>query len=153
LVEGPESFSSLLTGTTSHAAVTATGSGSVNVTDNDSATVKIGRASCREGGGATSSPTATKTKQTTGTGRAALATAITGIALATAADYTASTASIASGATDGAPSAISVPAVDDQLVEGPESFSSLLTGTTSHAAVTATGSGSVNVTDNDSATV
>src|SRR5207245_428958 len=93
------------------------------------------------------------TLNTTGGGTQELATAITGLTLATSGDYTASTVTFGSGATSGATTAITVTATDDRLVEGPETFTSTLTGATSNATVSQTGSGSVQVTDNDTATV
>src|SRR5262249_18280155 len=88
------------------------------------------------------------------TGSASLATAISGITLASNADYSSNTQSFSSGALDGAAVSLTVTATDDRLVEGPENgLSASLVNTTSNASVTETGTGTVNVTDNDSATV
>src|SRR6185436_13070409 len=104
-------------------------------------------------GGATGAVTATLTLNTSGTGTPQLATAITGITLTANADYSGSTAAFASGASNGDTASLTVTATNDQLVEGPESFTASLTGTTSNATVSQAGSATVNVADNDTATV
>src|SRR5439155_20847953 len=69
------------------------------------------------------------------------------------ADYTSDTKSVLSDPLSFPTRRSSDLAVNDRLVEGPESFTALLVNTTSNASVTEDGSGAVNVTDNDSATV
>ena len=81
-------------------------------------------------------------------------TAITGVTVPSAADYTSSSGSFGVGAVSGATSTLTITAVDDQLVEGPESFPGVtLSAPTSTASVSTAGSGTVNITDNDTATV
>src|SRR5207249_3852359 len=93
LVEGPESFTALLVNTTSNADVTEDGSGTVNVTDKDSATVTLGATADVGEGAATDTLTVTLTLQTSGSGPVALATDINGITLAGNADYSSDTQS------------------------------------------------------------
>src|SRR5438128_852066 len=101
-----------------------------------------------EEGGATDTLTVTLTLQTSGSGPVALATDINGITLAGNADYSRS-----------AEQTFEVPAredtvwrtltaVNDRLVEGPESFTALLVNTTSNADVTEVGSRTVHATGN-----
>src|SRR6185369_6248561 len=150
LVEGPESFTATLVDTTSNASVSETGSATVSITDNDSATVTLSGTTTAVENGAAGAVTATLTLQTQGSGSASLATDITGVTLATNADYSANTQSFAAGASDGATVGLSVTAVNDQLVEGPESFSASLADI---ANVIEAGSAPVSITDNDTATV
>src|SRR5438093_549477 len=116
--------------TTSNADVTEDGSGTVNVTDNDSATVTLSDTADVEEGGATDTLTVTLTLQTSGSGPVALATDINGITLAGNADYSSDTQSFLSGAVAGDTVTLTVTAVNDRLVEGPESFTALLVNTT-----------------------
>src|SRR2546422_875520 len=139
--------------------VAANKTATVTIADNDSATVTLsGTTTAVEGGttegGTTGALTATLSLQTSGTGTASLATAITGITLASNADYSSNSQAFGIGAVDGATVSLTVRATDDQLVEGPESFAAAaLVDTTSNAAVTESGTGTVNVSDNDSATI
>src|SRR5207249_2472833 len=98
LVEGPESFTASLAAPSSNASVSTAGSGTVNVTDNDSATVTLSGTTTAAEGGATGALTATLTLNTSGTGTASLATAISGITLAPNADYSSDTKSFSAGA-------------------------------------------------------
>src|SRR5207244_2534173 len=134
--EGPESFTALLVNTTSNADVTEDGSGTVNVTDNDSATVTLSDTADVEEGGATDTLTVTLTLQTSGSGPVALATDINGITLAGNADYSSDTQSFLSGAVAGDTVTLTVTAVNDRLVEGPQSLHASLPITTSNADVT-----------------
>src|SRR5439155_1292013 len=84
---------------------------------------------------------------------AQLATSITGITLAANADYSSDTKWLVRNAATVDTLTLTVTAVNDGKEEGPESFTALLVNTTSNASVTEDGSGAVNVTDNDSATV
>src|SRR4029079_11407710 len=104
-------------------------------------------------GGSTGALTATLTLNTSGTGSASLQTPITGITLASNADYSSDSQSFSAGAVSGDTVTLTVTATDDQLVEGPESFTASLATPTSNASVSTGGSGAVNVTDNDTATV
>jgi Ca2+-binding RTX toxin-like protein len=151
LVEGSEMLTGTLANTNSNASVSEAGSGAVNVTDNDTATVTLSGTATTTEGGATGSLTATLTLQTSGMGTIQLATDITGITLASDADFSSDTASFLSGASDGATRTLTVTAANDQFVEGSESLSASLVDSTSNATVTETGSGTVNITDNDSA--
>ena len=155
LVEGTENgLSSSLATPTSTASISTAGSGTVNVTDNDTATVTLSGTAAATEGGATGSLTATLTLNTSGTGTPSLQTAITGVTVPSAADYTSSSGSFGVGAVSGATSTLTITAVDDPLVEGPESFPGVtLSAPTSNASVSTAGSGTVNITDNDTATV
>src|SRR5205814_1670411 len=123
------------------------------VTDNDTATVTLSGTTTAVEGGATGALTETGSATSSETGAASLQTPISGITLASNADYSSSTASFGAGAVSGDTVSLTVTATDDQLVEGPESFTAALASPTSNAAVSTAGSGAVNVTDNDTATV
>ena len=121
LVEGPESFPGVtLAAPTSNATVSTAGSGTVNVTENDTATVTLSGTTKATEGGATGSQTVTLTLNTSGTGSPSLATAINGITLASNADYSSDTQSFGVGAVSGTTTTLTVTATDDQLVEGTE---------------------------------
>src|SRR5262249_61080189 len=79
LVEGPESFTATLAAPSSNATVSTAGTGAVNVTDNDTATVTLsGTANVAEGG-STDSLAPNRTLLTTGTGTASHAPSISTI--------------------------------------------------------------------------
>ncbi|HVK07871.1 MAG TPA: Calx-beta domain-containing protein, partial [Gemmataceae bacterium] len=136
------------------ATVTATGTRTVDVTDNDSASVGVPTATTTVAEGASQNVTATLTLTTNGTGAAELAVPVS-VNLPGNADYTAGTVTFNAGATSGNTLDIAVGGVDDQLVEGPETFAdqnlTLVSG--GGASVAVTGTQSIVVTDNDSATV
>src|SRR5437868_48212 len=150
MVEGPESLGSSLTDAASDIAFRSAGSVHACAPAIYSATVTLsGTANVTEGG-ATSTQTVTLTLHTTGTGSAALATAISGITLAANDDYTARSEERRVGKESGARSSITATAADDQLVEGPESLGSSLTGAASNAAFNSTGSGTISGRHTDS---
>src|SRR5439155_572030 len=91
--------------------------------------------------------------RSSGTGAPSLATDITGITLVGQPDYSSDTKSFSSGAVSGRTVTRTDTATDDQLVEGSGSILASLVDTTSNASVTETGSGSLSVTDHDTATV
>ncbi|MHC4874970.1 MAG: beta-propeller fold lactonase family protein [Planctomycetota bacterium] len=125
------------------------GNATVTIADNDTAMVTLsGTANVTEGG-ATDTLTATLTLNTSGTGTEALKTA-----MAANDDFTASTGSFAVDAVDNDTVTITVTAVDELFVEGPENgLTASLATATGNASVTEAGSGTVNVADNDTATV
>jgi VCBS repeat-containing protein len=138
---------------TSAAAAEATGAALVNVTDNDSANVAItspGTTNVTEGG-SSANVGVTLSLQSVGTGPIQLAVPISAT-LPGNADYTATPAMFAAGAADGATANVVVAAVDDNLVEAPESFANQALGVSTTASTTASGSQTVAVTDDDTAT-
>ena len=99
LVEGPETLIATLTGADNGAAVLAgSDTATRNITDNDTATVTLSGTAAATEGGATGSLTATLTLNTSGTGTPSLQTAITGVTVPSAADYTSSSGSFGVGA-------------------------------------------------------
>src|SRR5205823_2428422 len=88
---------------------------------------------------------------TSGTGSAQLASAVTAT-LPGNADYSASTATFSAGAVDNDTADITVTAVNDQFVEGTETFASQGLSLTGPATVSGSGQ-SITITDTDSATV
>src|SRR2546421_559062 len=85
----------------SNASVSTAGTGAVSVTDNDTATVTLSGSTTAAEGGANGSFTATLTLDTNGTGPASLQAHITGITLASNADYSSDTQSFGVGAVTG----------------------------------------------------
>src|SRR5262245_20989610 len=140
---------------TGGANVTASGSRTIDVTDNDSATVSIaaGTTTVAEGGGS-ENIVATLTLTTTGSGTEQLAVPVRPSRIGNA-DFTAVPANFAAGATNGATANIAISAVDDLIVEGTETFpgQALLITANNGASVTASGARDIVVTDNDTATV
>src|SRR5439155_312017 len=136
LVEGPESFSASLVDTTSNASVTERWGGRRGGKENDTARVTLSGETTAAEGGATGSLTATLTLNTSGTGAPSLATDITGVTVVGQSVYSSRTKLFSSGAVSGNTVTLTVTATDDQLVEGPESFSASLVDTTSNASVT-----------------
>jgi hypothetical protein len=144
-----------LTGTllpTTSAVIEALGSATVNVTDNDSASVSIaaGTTSVAEGG-SSANVAVTLGLTTSGTGTEQLGVNVTAN-LPGNADYLAAAANFAAGAANGATANIVVSAVDDSTVEATETFAGQALSATSVASVTASGARTVQVTDNDTAT-
>src|SRR5206468_463242 len=117
---------------TSNASVSLFTADGITVTDNDTATLTLSGATTAAEGGATGSLTVTLGLVTSGTGTPSLATSITGITLASNADYSSNSQSFSSGAVAGNTVALTVTATDDQLVEGSESFTGSLASPTSN---------------------
>jgi Bacterial Ig-like domain/Calx-beta domain len=160
LVEPTETFNAEPLQVNSTATVSASGTEPITVFDNDSATVSIatGTTSVTEGGGS-SNVTVTLSLSTSGTvGTPQLAVPIS-VDLPSNPDFTAAAANFAAGSGDGSTASVTVTAVDDLLVEAAtESFLNLGLGIvgTNGANVTigaASGSETVLVNDNDTATV
>ncbi|MCX7423829.1 MAG: hypothetical protein NT013_30415, partial [Planctomycetia bacterium] len=139
---------------TSLATVSTTGSATVNVTDNDSATVTIpvGTTTVTEGAESLNRQV-TLTLTTNGTGPAQLAVPVVAD-LSANPDYTTTAATFAAGAIDGATANIVIQAFDDRFVEAStETFTGQTLNLTSTATKTASGTRTIAVVDNDSATV
>jgi VCBS repeat-containing protein len=132
-----------------------TGSHTVSITDNDSATVAIsapGMTSVSEGG-ASADVELTLDLVTDGVGAEQLAVEISAT-LPGNADYDAMAAVFGVGAVDGATASVAVAAVNDRSVEqATETFAGQLLSATSTAAVSASALQTIQVVDNDSATV
>jgi large repetitive protein len=156
-----ETFSGQTLSPSSTAGVTTSGSQTVVVTDNDSANVTInsGTTTITEGGPA-SKVTAALHLQTSGAaGGVPQLEVPVSVSLPGNADYIATAAMFPAGSADGANADILVTAVDDQLAEpNPENFlgQNLIVTSTGDATVTvgaASGSQTISVFDNDTATV
>src|SRR5262249_43999734 len=143
---------------TGGADVTVAGSGTqtIAITDNDTATISIvdGATTVVAEGGPSQNVTATLTLNTSGSGPQILDVSITAN-LPGNLDYTAGAATFAAGSLNGATQNVVVTAIDDQIVEPTETFAGQALAITSsgQAIVNATGAETVQVTDNDSATV
>lgn len=162
LIEGPETVEITLTSATSSPeglpaelgpAVTA----SATIEDNDFATLTLsGTASATEGGSG-GLLTLTLTLNANGTsGTGTLATAITGISPQSpnaTNDFTSNTGAFDVGATSGVQLTLAITAVNDTIVEGLESLAAPLTALNSNAKVVTASTATVNITDNDSATL
>jgi hypothetical protein len=140
----------------------ATGSETVVVTDNDSGTIKLnpaGTVTVTEGGGTMNVPVVLSLS-TTGTGSQYLAYPVA-VTLPGNTRYTATPYTFPAGSHDGDTGNIVVKAVDDQIVQGNESFANQALQIVLPAnnpsgnpiPVTATGSETVVVNDNDTATI
>lgn len=153
-VEGNEGFTVTLSNPSAGDTIPAPGAtANGTIQDNDTATVTLsGTAGVTEGGG-TGSLTATLTFSTDGTGTPTLKTPITGVTLGANSDYTSSIASFAVDAVANATQTLTITATNDRLLEGFESSSPTLAAMTSNATVAAAGTGTVNVTDDESATL
>jgi uncharacterized repeat protein (TIGR01451 family) len=138
-----------MTGGANVAVGAGSGARQIDVTDNDSATVGVaaGTTAVTEGGAAANLPV-TLTLMTSGAGPSQLEVAVQAN-LPGNADYAAIAAAFAVAAMDGAMANIVVSAVDDQISEGTETFPGQALSATSTAMVTATGSRTIEVTDND----
>src|SRR5262245_39655544 len=150
LIEGPQSFpGQSLSGM---GPATPSGSQQIDVTDNDTATVSIvGGTTTVVEGGATGTVTVTLDLTANGAAGGTLASNVTAT-LPGNADYTATTVTFVAGvAADGATADITVTAVNDLLIEGPQSFPGQALSATGPA--TPSGSEQIDVTDNDTATV
>ena len=151
-----ESFPGQALSVTSTASASASTSQTINVTDNDSASVAItapGTTSVTEGG-ASANVGVTLLLTTDGTvGTAQLDVAVSAT-LPGNADYAATDAIFAAGAVSGATADLVVSAVNDRNVEQAiETFSGQALGVVSAANASASTSQTIEVTDNDSASV
>src|SRR5439155_431577 len=146
LIEGGEVF--LVQALSATGPATASGTRTISVTDNDSATLTLSGSTTPAEGGGTGSLTATPMWNTSGSGAPSLATPITTIKLASNGDYSSDTQSFSSGALNGDTVTLMITATNDQLVEGLESFTASLAAPSSNASVNLAGSGAVDVTDN-----
>jgi len=152
IVEGTETVSVTLTAATSNAAITASGSDSLDITDEDTATVGVAKSSGGDGAEPGSDDgeftvTMTKASSTDTT----VSYTVGGTASA-GSDYTALSGSVIvlAGNTT---AVIAVDVQDDPTVEGTETVIVTLTATTSNSSITASGSESLDITDDDTATV
>ena len=153
--QSTESFAGQALSATSMASVSASGSQTIEVTDNDSASVAItapGTTTVTEGASANVGVTLTLTTEGD-VGAEQLDVAISAN-LPGNADYAATAAVFGVGAVSGATEDVVVSAVNDRRVEQVlESFAGQVLSATSMANVSASGSQIIDVTDNDSASV
>ena len=156
LVEGTETVAITLTGITAEPGVTldaGADNASINITDNDSATVSIGGTTAGNETGPVNG-VLTVTQTVISDGDTVLTYSVAGTATS-GDDYTALglSVTILAGQTT---ATITVPVLDDALVEGTETVAITLTGITAEPGVTldaGADNASINITDNDSATV
>ncbi|WP_316829641.1 Calx-beta domain-containing protein [Pedobacter aquatilis] len=144
-----------MTGTNNSAITASSSPATVNITDNDAATVAINSVSVNEGAG-----NATFTVTLTGNVQNAFTvnyTTVNGTALA-GSDYTATTSSVTfpAGSLSGATQTFNIPIINDNVAEPTETFTVNLTSVSAGAPVTipaagATGTGTI--IDNDAASV
>ena len=157
LVEGTETVAITLTGITAEPGVTidaGADNASINITDNDSATVSIGGTTAGNEAGGPVDGVFTVTQTVISDGDTVLTYSVAGTATS-GDDYTALglSVTILAGQTT---ATITVPVLDDALVEGTETVAITLTGITAEPGVTldaGADNASINITDNDSATV
>ncbi len=147
IVEGAETVIVDLTPATSNASITAAGSATVSIADDDTSTVSIANTTNgTEAGPANGTMTVTMTNQsstattvsyTLGAGTATSGTDFTALPL------TVVVPALTSSAT------ITIPVLDDVIVEGGETVIVNLTAATSNAAITAAGSATNTIADDD----
>ncbi len=148
-----ETMPGVLTPTTA-ASVEVLGSVTVNVTDNDSASVAItspGTTSVTEGG-SSANMGVTLTLNTTGTTGSPVLGVPVSANLPGNADYGSTAATFNVGAVSGATANVVVSAIDDSIVEGTETFPTEALAVTSAANASASGTQAIQVSDNDTAT-
>src|SRR5262249_51579644 len=142
--------------TSGGANVSASGTQTIAITDNDSANISItGGTTTVAEGGAAQNVFAALSITSSGSGAEQLDVAVSAN-LPGNADYSSTAASFGVGAASGAIASVSVSAIDDRRVETTtETFAGEAFGITSSggANVTASGSHTIAVTDNDSASV
>jgi Autotransporter beta-domain/Calx-beta domain len=155
IVEGNETVIVNLAVNTSNPAITASGSATKTIVDNDTASLAINNVTISEGGG-TATFTVTLTGVTKSTFTVGYATS-NGTALA-GSDYTAKTGTVAFAANAASPQTrtFTVVILNDTVVEASEAATLTLSGlsNTFNGGLTITGSvGTLTITDNDTAAV
>ena len=153
IVEGPETVIVTLTAATSNALITASGSATNTIADNDTATLVIGTPSVNEATGTASYPVTLNRATATGFTLAAATTSGTAIS---GTDFTAASPTLTFVGTLNEVQNISVPITDDALVEGGETFNitlSALSNSFGGALTFTAGAQSRLIVDNDAATV